>query len=555
MHARGCFQYQRYNECIASVNRIVHQIENGKLSLSVVNEAKLLKGKSLFFSYQNKQQIYLRRRALDSIKEVEALKHECYEKAREAILLLGTAEDYSFLDEEGSRLLDSAMIDYLRETNNLNSCQRCLLCRRKSKLRRSHVFPKCILKDIAKDLSSREDDHKVFCSMIGKVVKKKSAGEVTFGMLCSQCEQCLCQNGEEQFFEQIHSKICVKREVIEAQLKLPYGSWLYDFCIGVLFRSFAISDNKFNFSGAGEDLYEIFSNCRKHLLSLTMNMKQGGQKQKETAEPFGSASLCPLQIFFFVNPTINASSCPKLKNIPKTPAFLTSPISLDKGIYSHEKQPFIILIHFDCMNILVQLQTTPLPTIQDGKISPCGGELKIPEEHERWQVIPTGVWKLYSAIVQASENVSIKSLKQDAEHNVYYPENIINLKHLAVFSLLPPNYMLSLSDNADKEISIQLPKDHQVLLRVSRQWGHEQEMVYIVAEGCDNMLYLIFILSVPGWHIVDGLHLDVFNFGIMLPFLDGKNQENHPLKISVLEALVEQVPKIKQYLYIKRQLS
>ena len=47
--------------------------------------------------------------------------------------------------------------------------------------------------------------------MIGKMVKK-SAGEMAFGMLYGQCEQCLCQNGKNQF--SVHHKICVKREVV-----------------------------------------------------------------------------------------------------------------------------------------------------------------------------------------------------------------------------------------------------------------------------------------------------------------------------------------------------
>ena len=559
-YARGCFQYHRYDECIKIANQLVH---NSELDLSIVNEAKLLKGKSLFFSYQNMQRIYLRRRSLDPVKEVEALKVECYEKAREVILLLGTAEDHSFLDEEGSKLLDCAMIDYLRETNNLSSCQRCLLCRKKAKLRRSHVFPKCILKNIAKDLSSGEDDHKVFCSMIGKIVKKKSAGEVTFWMLCGHCELGLCQNGEEQFFEQIHSKICINREVTESQLKLQYGNWFYDFCVGILFRSFAISDHKFNFSKAGEGLYKIFGDCREHLLSVISFRKKGGLNQEETAEPFGCAYSSPilppndpLQIFFFVNPTINASSNQKLKCIPKTPAFLVSPVSLDRGIYSHDKQPCILLASFDSMNILVQLQTEPVPAVQKGKITPCGGELIIPKEHVRWQAISTGVWKLYSAIVQASEKVSAKRDQHLTKEGnfLYFPENIISLQHSPVLSLLPPNYSANRLSGDTNEISVRLPKDHQVRLRVRRQWEYEQEVVYIVAEG-SGMLYLVFILSVPGWHIVDGLHLDVFNFGPILPFLDCKKKQSHPLKCSVIKELVEQVPEIRQYLYARVQLS
>ena len=54
----------------------------------------------------------------------------CYEKAKNAILQLGYSLDNGTLDDEGSMLLDFAMIDYAREVNALNKCNRCLLCRR-----------------------------------------------------------------------------------------------------------------------------------------------------------------------------------------------------------------------------------------------------------------------------------------------------------------------------------------------------------------------------------------------------------------------------------------
>ena len=114
------------------------------------------------------------------------------------------------------------MIDYMRETNCLNNCKRCLLCRKKTVLRRSHLLPKFILKAIAEDLIVG-DDHKVFVPLIGKAVKK-SAGEATFWMLCSECEERLCQNGEQQFAEQIHKKICIHRQVVKSKLVLPYSN-------------------------------------------------------------------------------------------------------------------------------------------------------------------------------------------------------------------------------------------------------------------------------------------------------------------------------------------
>ena len=560
-YARCCYQYRKFKECIATADTLLRLLKVGEVDQAVVNEAKLLKGKSLFFHYQSMQHVYLQKRGEEVIKEVEKLKQECYDSTKEAILILGSAQDHSFLDEEGSKLLDFAMIDYLRETNDLNRCQRCLLCRKKTKLRRSHVFPKSILKDIATDLITG-DDHKVFSTMVGKIVKK-SAGEMTFGMLCGKCEQCLCQNGENQFSEHIHHKICINREVVESQLNLPYGSWLYDFCVGILFRSIAVSTvfNEFRFSG--ESLYKLFCNCRKHLLSLATNVpikaKEGLGSGEMVTTPVPPNK--PLEINFFVNPTINPSSFFDLEYILKAPAIFINPVCLHKGIYSHSKRLATLLVHFDRMNILVQLETPPPFVFHDFEISPHGGVLVIPEEHKRWQSVPTGVWKLFSAISQASTNISnlkSKSVEDaDAAESteklnklVYSPENIVTLNRSKVFSLLPSSIKFS----CDNITAVTFPKNHQVLIRKTRQWNKEQEIVFFVVENC-FVLYLVFVLSVPGWHMLDGLFFDKYNSSVALPYLNGKAKERHPLSLSVIQALMEQVPLILEYILDRPQLS
>ncbi len=572
-YARGCFLYQKHEECLASAQHILDLPASNE---STVNEAKLLKGKSLYFCYQSMQQIFMRKRGSESIKQIEKLKKDCYEKAREAIVLLGTAQDYGFLDEEGSKLFDCAMIDYLRETNSLNNCQRCLLCRRKKKLRRSHIFPKSILKSIATDLRT-EKDHKVFATMIGKIVKK-SAGEASFGMLCNDCEQCLSQNGEDQFIKHIHSKICVNQEVVESHLNLAYGGWFYDFCVGLLFRSFAVYHPSEMFGPAGESLYKIFSDCREHLLSLPINTPSQKVREKQSGLMNTTKTLSPLlspnksiQFSFFMNPVVNVSAHHlKLEYVLKMPAIFINSICLSKGIYSHDNNPSLILIHFDHMNILVRLQGVPPIALQNTTIKPCGGEIVIPYEYERWKTVPTGVWKLFSALAQASENINIvtgsrgestnsqkdsQSLESVNKSNlVYAPENIVFLKHSTVLSFLPACYSHELNMDT-KKVTLQLPKNHNILTRVVRQWAHEQEMVYFIAESSCSELYLVFILTVPGWYILDGLPLDIYNCTVNLSYLNGKKEEQHPLKLSVIRALVELAPEIREYLHVRTQLS
>lgn len=579
-YARGCYQYQKYRECSAVAEQIVKRVREDKLEQSMANEANLLNGKSLYFAYQNEQHMFLKTRSSQPIKQVESLKNECYEKAKRAIFLLGIAHDLGFLDEEGSRCLDFAMIDYLRETNNLSNCQRCLLCRKRSKVRRSHIYPKSILKKIARDLMEGHD-HKVFTHVPGKVVTR-SAGGLSFGMLCTQCEQCLSQNGEEQFAKQIHSRICINRKVVQSQLKLQYGSWLYDFCIGIIFRSMAICDQFVRFGTDDHTLYKLFTDCRKHLLSLPTK-SQGGDKTpkpKTTASPY-SPPGSPLPIFFLVNPTLDVppdeSKLGYLSDALITPGTSFILVDLHNGEVLHDQSPSI-LVHFDRMNILVPLQPFSTPSSLPYKIEPSGGELVVPEEYERWQVIPTGIWKIFFSLVEASQSFdrtkrSHKSTRDQSDASpseeaggttltsatttnfVYSSEGNFHQKNSTIVSLLPDCYTLVPNeDTREVTVTVQFPSDHEVIMYGCREWGHEQSLTYFVAEDCSR-LYLIFVLSLPGLHVVDGLFLDVYNRTVTLPFLDKRGTQYHPLKPSVLQALLKQNPEIKEYLHIRPQLS
>ena len=127
----------------------------------------------------------------------------CYEKAKNAILQLGYSLDNGTLDDEGSMLLDFAMIDYAREVNALNKCNRCLLCRRWGKLCRSHICPESVLKEIAKE-NFEEGEAFTVASMTGKP-EIRTPGTETKWLLCGTCEQLLSQCGETQFVDKFFS--------------------------------------------------------------------------------------------------------------------------------------------------------------------------------------------------------------------------------------------------------------------------------------------------------------------------------------------------------------
>ena len=576
-YAKTCFQYQKYWDCIDSSDRI-QTMDRNCLKKIVVNEAKLLKGKSLFYTYQREQKLFLKYRGSLSTKEAEDLKQKCYQKTRECIIILGSLFDCGYLDEEGSRLLDFAMIDYMRETNCLNSCRRCLLCRNKAVLRRSHLFSKFILKAISKDLVV-ESDHKVFIPMIGKAIKK-SSGEVTFWMLCSDCEERLCQNGEQQFAEQIYKRVCINRQVVQSKVVLPYSSWLYDFCMGVFFRGLAISD-ELNIFNTNLALYKLFVGCRQHL--LTLSVKRPSSKVEESLNanviseklpsclPLDNMALDKLAVSVFVNPLVNASRYHQMLScfnfVLKAPAIFVSPITLDTAVLSHVREKQFFLVHFDCLNILIQWQpqlstsASTLPTIELR-----GGELIIPEEHRRWQVIPSGIWKLFSALCQAKEEFSrAKSVSKrevsdgSGKHLqvtsskpgfVYPPKSTIFLDKSVTISCLPRTFSVISND----EVVIKVPHDHRVLMCTAREWGYGQKITFYVTEYVAQP-YVVFVLRLPGFIIMDGISFDPHALTVKLPFMDKKCAESHPLTLPVLHNLITNFQELMTFFHVWNQLS
>ena len=134
---------------------------------------------------------------------------QCATNAKLAVQDLGFALDHGVLDVEGSYLMDVAMLHYVRIKNQLKDCNRCLLCRRRGmKLKESHIFPRFLLKEVAKtakegmQLLGIAETVEVFHSGNGRFAAY-TPNTWKYPMLCGRCEQCLSQNGENQFQKEI----------------------------------------------------------------------------------------------------------------------------------------------------------------------------------------------------------------------------------------------------------------------------------------------------------------------------------------------------------------
>ena len=78
-----------------------------------------------------------------------------------------------------------------------NSLPRCLLCRRKEKLAKSHICPKTILENFGKAAGAPESGKAFFLSWPWQKMYTgtlKSAGEMTIRVLCHNCEMILSKS-------------------------------------------------------------------------------------------------------------------------------------------------------------------------------------------------------------------------------------------------------------------------------------------------------------------------------------------------------------------------
>lgn len=117
-------QLQALPKCIDEINRhIADANEDKKIILYA------FKGKALFCIYEKEKFCLQKHASVLPPQRFFAMHTACCSKLKEIILLLGHLLDIDQLDDEGLRMLDFAMMDYICETNKLYECHRCYLCR------------------------------------------------------------------------------------------------------------------------------------------------------------------------------------------------------------------------------------------------------------------------------------------------------------------------------------------------------------------------------------------------------------------------------------------
>ena len=505
MYAKGCLEFKNYFECIEVCDAILSTSQSSKSNNPLLMQAKIVKGIAKFYSYKRKLSQILVNTNIRATEEGRKILDECFNSMKEAIALLGNGLDQNMLDDEGSKILDWAMLDCLSTTNQLNLCKRCLLCRQQKPLRKSHVWPKFIAKSFeGEKFIFGLDKHQL-----------KSVGTCTYWMLCERCESLLSQNGEDEFKKEFPSSG-----------EIMYSSQLFSFCAGVIFRCLSTSvilPMHFNDS----DIYKVILQCRKHLLSLpvTINKKpfylsdaESRQLQELTHQLNGD-----LSVFLFVSPLNSKQNYGVVQSpYPRAASALSRNKQLDGNRLFFNGYVHFYLVCCGPVTIIVKFDNTVNSILNKGfhiTSNPMESDQKytILSEEERIKILPMGVWNMMEQLtvnkvfevarfiskrakvpppataqsIQAKPSVDIPSVAKD--HNTVFE-----------VSFLPKEYeVIKPHARLPRNRCVVLPQGHQTIIHANLTvpaLKADYTFLLCISESesshCDKCLYVIIIEQV-----------------------------------------------------------
>lgn len=532
-------------------------------SLSL-NKLRRFRGKSLFHLYRREQEYLFRHSSTLNDQEIIQRRSSCYEKAEECIKLLGTELDQGCIDPEGSKMLDIAMLDYIREINKLYNFKRCLLCRKKRGLMKSHLWPRSFLRRYScsrmQDISS-----KIFISFNSLKPREKSAGEVIYWMLCGECEQRISQNGEDKFATEIYDMVS---SASENDIKIPYGPWLYNFSIGLIFRTFL-----YYCSGIFEH-YLIFQWCREHILTLPVRYKTHStyeeghnatsvkslssvQEHQGSDTTFSPVKEETIPVIILANPTKLNTNHPRksmlIGALFDAGSAVMSGKYLTTGNQDLSGQKHFIVVRLGNLSFLLPLKLSTDYSPPDGSlINPQGGELFVPGEDQRWNLIPEGLWVAIDSAAKIIEKTSLHHYAYKSRtghwksHSVEEQELPILSKELGnkerllhkrlkeesgtpesslvsrflntaypSLNFLPDEIKLFQRHEYTKKGYLQLPSSHAILFHININWAEDSFTIFFVAKFDNNLpplkTYVIFSECIRGVQMAYGAYITVIN--------------------------------------------
>lgn len=528
------YQRGRYNECVDISETVLKVADMDSSHCKYSNQdlllIKLIFGKSLYFIHKNTKKF--------STPDKEASiplhhKKRLLENVKRSILTLGILLDENAIDEEGSKVLDLAMMEYIRTTNNLIACKRCLLCRSKSPLKSSHVIPYFILAGYAKGM--RASSSKKVYSSFDKAgeYKEFTSRQVAWWMLCGKCEGIL-SGGESHFAKEIFHELYKTTDIStpSREIKVVYSKWLYQFMAGLVFRGLAINEK--GIEGFLNDgcLYQIFTNLRKFLLC--------------TEEPIDHPHLAIFINPLSVSPTDSNISSICINRLLNLPGFITLLENNEK--LNHRCIPRIanfLLVHLGIINVVATIPGGNFILPEQSLIDMQSGVFIVPPENERIQKLPSVIWESLILTAQALESVDIQITQQRLQScNLITSQSSETLQEVfgmtqavtddkefvknhgfqpspdpnfpKIFDFLPQNMKLKRTNLNE----LSLPDGHKLLLHqtLSSKNDDNDGVTYFLCTGngdgdyLKNKPYIVWHRFMPGLYINYGFFISTIDF-------------------------------------------
>lgn len=438
------------------------------------------------FEYKTKMQWFCQKRILEVVQSLTSLVHYC-----KTVKESGVQGSY-MLDQkydEMMTMLDKGLLDYL-VFNTKGEVQTCLLCHSVAgKLIRGHYIPKSIIENFEKAVGINKGSKVYVFSPSGHPSSWnfKSAGQLTFSMLCKTCDGKILSQDENRFktkfFDQVYKSD--NSESVKSVHTIPYDSYLLRFAAGLLFRNIApLYSQVCAEIGTFKELYQMMQICRSAILEPT------------------NIQNTHIKIFLLALPSY-------------TPESLITPgwdkfVSLSLSPYLAYKlllpgKPMIPKRLLCCMvKIGVLLFVTPFDHGLELQLLQCcshslissgtsdSGILYIPKEKMRSACIPVKLWwslvgwakkeintalsTTLSVAPQSSERLTHSSrlasslLTSTQDSSVVSDPNHDNTSNLSktktvIANMLPPGFSLNFNEhNTLPDEVIELPTGHTVLL-------------------------------------------------------------------------------------------
>ena len=488
MYAEECFNRGCYDKCIS----ICDQLLKSGDAIKSRYETLLLKGKSLYHIFSTELALLKQEQRHLLEKEFRQQQSNCLTKAKDVIQILGYLydKDVMSMNTEGSKILDWSMIMYAYEINSLQACRRCLLCRKKaSELKRSHIWPRSILQRFSSGVELPKSKKTMLVSWQSQE-RYWSPKDVTFFLFCGVCEKTLNLHGETQFIPDFFDRVYDRAQGSRSAKSIEYSSWLYQFCIGIIFRGLS-QPNMTKFVNTDE-IYLLLSKCREFLLGLASN---GGG--------YFSCSGLP-DIYIIIGPT-ESDNDGFINRVLNMPAFYgVEEIELSTGTLVKPRSAQYFIAHFGLINIVTMFKGSKFSFNEANRIHIAGGILRVQENNQRQHLMPPGLWTLFRQLAQEFQvswlTRSSKAVQIYAEPSKQLPSSEIkdlmgivsateqdfasmnfqiqpSIQFPKVVSFLPKNFRVLRSKF--QQPCIELPVSHRILLHYLIPLNEGEETLFL----------------------------------------------------------------------------